>query len=102
MRCEMMFHARADARGELRTVGLLLKSDRLMHFYPVKGQEAYASTFNADLEKALAKMSPSEVFSYYTGNGNGVTSDWSSPFSADATTEDEAAALRVATIGPSD
>jgi hypothetical protein len=91
MKCKAMWHSRTTVKGDLRTIGLLVWSDRLMHFYPSPGKDAYARTFNMELEMALASMPPEAVWDYYTGRGNGVTSDWSEPIERSGVDEEEVA-----------
>ena len=91
MRFKATFLSRADADGNLRTVGVLVLSPKELAFKALPQYNALAETVQADINSSLQKLPGETVFNYYVNeHGNGVTSDWSEPFDTEADSLEEA------------
>jgi hypothetical protein len=84
------WHARLGPSGALETRGAaVLGSGRLVY---VSDDPALTTQVHVDLEGAVRRRSARSVFGWLVGSGNGVTNEWSLPFTLRAPTIEVATA----------
>lgn len=81
------WRARLGDDGELHTLGALVLAPGELRYADLR-----PGVHEPDIEAALSKSSPAEVFEYFVESGNGISNDWSAPFFVSAPSIEYAAA----------